>query len=262
MSNLSNDLRVSLVQCEQFWEDKSKNLIHFESLLNQISDTDLIILPEMFQTGFSMNVEILAEEMEKSQALTWLKNTAKSKKIAIYTSFIVKEKNQFYNRGIFVFPEGNYTIYDKRKLFSLAKEDEFFSPGLRQVIVEYKSWKINLQICFDLRFPELSRNKMNEDGAVDYDLGLFIANWPEKRNHHWKSLLTARAIENQSFVVGVNRIGKDGKELIYSGDSRIINPLGETLNSKNAHQEIIQTILLKKQDLIDVRNSLNFLKDA
>lgn len=262
MSNLENNLKVSLVQCEQFWEDKSKNLNHFESLLNQILETDLIILPEMFQTGFSMNVEALAEEMANSQALTWLQNTAKSKKAAIYTSFIVTEKNQFYNRGIFVFPDGNYTIYDKRKLFSLAKEDEYFTAGKKQIIVEYKSWKINLQICFDLRFPEISRNKINKDGEIDYDLCLYVANWPEKRNHHWKSLLIARAIENQSFVVGLNRIGKDGKDLIYSGDSRIINALGETLNTENEHQEIIHTIVLKSQDLIDLRNSLNFLKDA
>ncbi len=262
MSNLTNDLCVSIVQCNQIWEEKSNNLSHFETLLKQISDTDLIILPEMFQTGFTMNVETLAEEMENSQALVWLKQSAKKTNAAIYTSFIVKEKNHFYNRGIFVFPDGNYTIYDKRKLFSLAKENEFFSAGTKQVIVEYKSWKINLQICFDLRFPELSRNKVNEKGEIDYDLCLYVANWPEKRNHHWKSLLTARAIENQSFVVGVNRIGKDGKELVYSGDSRIINPLGETLNSENAHQEIIQSIILKKQNLIDIRNSMNFLKDA
>ncbi|MES2589904.1 MAG: amidohydrolase [Bacteroidota bacterium] len=256
------DLKISLVQTTQFWEDKSQNLAHFEGLLEQIEQSDLIVLPEMFHTGFSMNVMELAEEMDNSLALNWLKNQAKKKKAAIFTSFIAKENNVFFNRGIFVFPDDTYTLYDKRKLFSLAKEDEYFTSGKKQVIVEYKSWKINLQICFDLRFPEISRNKIDTSGEIDYDLCLYVANWPEKRSHHWKSLLVARAIENQAFVGGLNRVGKDGKDLVYSGDSKVIDALGQTLNEENAHQEIIQTITLKKQDLIDVRTMLSFLKDA
>lgn len=256
------DLKISLVQCTQFWEDKTQNLTHFETLLEQIGETDLILLPEMFHTGFTMSAKALAEKSENSQALNWLINQAKKHECAIYTSFIAEENQNFFNRGVFVYPNGETVFYDKRKLFTLAKEDESFTAGHKQVIVEYKNWKINLQICYDLRFPEISRNSVNQQNIFSYDLCLYVANWPERRVHHWKSLLVARAIENQSFVAGLNRIGKDGNDFVYSGDSNIINSLGEKLTEDFPHEEKTMTLSLSKSHLDEVRKSLNFLKDA
>lgn len=256
------DLKITLVQCTQFWEDKSQNLAHFETLLEQIGDTDLILLPEMFHTGFTMNAKVLAEKMENSLAMNWLKTQVKKCNAAIYTSFIAEEDGNYFNRGVFVFPNEEFVIYDKRKLFTLAKEDESFTAGKKPVIVEYKNWKINLQICYDLRFPEISRNSVNKQNVFSYDLSLYVANWPERRVHHWKSLLVARAIENQSYVAGLNRVGKDGNEFVYSGDSNIINSLGEKLTEDFPHEERAVTLTLFKSHLDEVRKSLNFLKDA
>ncbi len=254
-------LKVSLVQCEQFWEDKQKNLDHYDSLLQKIEDTDLILLPEMFHTAFSMNTELLGEDCSKSLALSWLTKTANNKESAIYTSFIAKEGTKYFNRGVFVEPNGTVHFYDKRKLFTLAKEDLFFSAGETQVIVDYKNWKINLQICFDLRFPEVSRNRIKQN-VIDYDLCLYVANWPEKRAAHWKALLQARAIENQCFLIGLNRVGEDAKGLTYSGDSAVYSPYGEKLSGNFAFEEKIIELTLNKDSLEEIRSSLNFLQDV
>jgi omega-amidase len=253
-------LKLSLVQCNQFWEDKEKNLSHFDELLNQIKETDLIILPEMFHTAFSMNTKNLAEKTDNSLALSWLKMKAIEKNSAIYTSFIAEENSKFYNRGVFVYPNGNLIFYDKRKLFTLAKEDEFYTSGNEKVIIDYKKWKINLQICFDLRFPEVSRNKITNKNVIDYDLCLYVANWPEKRVEHWKTLLRARSIENQCFLVGLNRVGTDGKGLVYSGDSAIYSPYGEKLTKDYSHQEKIIECEISKTSLEEIRRDLNFLE--
>jgi predicted amidohydrolase len=255
------DLKISLVQCRQFWEDKSQNLAHFDALLQQVETTDLILLPEMFQTGFSMNAQQLAENTENSSALNWLKEKAKEKNAAFYTSFIAEDKGKFYNRGVFVYPNGESVFYDKRKLFTLAKEDENFTAGENQVIISYKNWNINLQICYDLRFPEISRNKLNEQNVSDYDLCLYVANWPERRAPHWKALLLARAIENQCFVVGLNRIGTDVHDLSYSGDSMVYSPLGEKLVGDFPSEEKIISCTLSKTNIEEIRQKLNFLKD-
>lgn len=256
------DLNVTLIQCKQFWEDKTANLAHFDSLLESVSETDLILLPEMFHTGFSMNPSNLAESMNDSMAINWLIKTAKEKNSAIYTSFIAKEDNCFYNRGIFMFPDGNFEIYDKRKLFSLAGEHEVFTAGTKETIVEYLGWKIQLQICYDLRFPEMARNRWISNENPAYDVLLYIANWPEKRVLHWKALLTARAIENQCFVVGVNRVGKDGKDLDYSGDSAVIDALGNQAVTFEYAKESIKNIELNKEKLNEVRKQLSFIKDV
>lgn len=256
-----SDLRITLVQTNQFWENKAQNFEHFEKLLNPIIGTDLILLPEMFHTGFSMNTKKLAEKMEDSEAVFWLKNQTKKLNAAIYTSFMAQENDCFFNRGVFVFPNGEIQFYDKRKLFTLSKEHEHFTAGKKQVIVSYKNWKINLQICYDLRFPEISRNNINIHNEADFDICLYVANWPEKRNHHWKSLLVARAIENQCFVVGLNRIGIDGNELIYSGDSKIVSATGMPLNEENEHLEMVETYILSRKKLNQLRNSMPFLKD-
>lgn len=253
------DLRITTVQANQIWEDKQANLAHYETLIASIEPTDILVFPEMFHTGFSMDVESLAETMENSIGLDWLKNCAQSKNCAVYTSLIIEENGLCFNRGVFIEPSGKLTIYNKRKCFSLAHEDEFFTAGQNEVIVPYKSWKIQLQICYDLRFPEIVRNRMEENTPA-YDVILYVANWPKKRAEHWKALLQARAIENQCYVVGVNRVGTDGKGLEYSGDSSCFNALGikeySLFDLEQAHP-----INLSFKELSEVRNSIPFLKD-
>jgi predicted amidohydrolase len=172
-----------------------------------------------------MSVDVLAEEWENSVGLDFLRNWSSKLDSAIYTSLIIRECSNYFNRGVFVYPNGTVSYYDKRKSFGLGGEDKFYTAGDKEIIVEWKGWKINLQICYDLRFPELIRNRVVNVSAA-YDLLLYVANWPEKRITHWDALLCARAIENQCYVVGVNRVGVDGNNLIYSGGSQIINMFG------------------------------------
>lgn len=256
-----SNLNVTIVQSSQFWEDKAQNLTHFDAVLKTIENTDLVVLPEMFHTGFSMRAAELAEKMETSQALQWMKSTAMQKNIALYTSFIAEENGLFFNRGIFMFPTGVYTVYDKRQLFSLAGEDQFYSAGKTAQIVEYKGWKIQLQICYDLRFPEIVRNKIAPNGNPAYDVILYVANWPERRAHHWKTLLLARAIENQCYVVGVNRVGLDGKALNYSGNSTVVDALGSSIVTFQDGEASHKTVELDKEELRNIRTQLAFLKD-
>ena len=255
------DLKVSLVQANQVWEDKKENIKHFEELLAEVAETDIIVLPEMFHTGFTMNAKKFAEDMKKSSAISWLQSMAVQKNAAIYTSFIAKEDDFYFNRGVFVEPSGKYTHYDKRKLFTLAGEEKVFKAGHVKTRVNYKGWKIQLQICYDLRFPEITRNGLQDHKSAKFDALLYVANWPEKRNTHWKALLTARAIENQCYVVGVNRVGEDGKGLTYSGDSAVINSYGETIGKVKAHKEKVKTVVLSADHLAEVRTQLQFLKD-
>lgn len=255
------DLRVTLAQVNQVWEDKTANLRHFEEMLSVVSETDLIVLPEMFHTAFSMNGEALAEPMDNSEALGWLTRMAREKNAAFYTSFIASDQGKLYNRGVFAEPSGNLHIYDKRKTFGLAGENAVYTAGNTEQIVNYLGWKINLQICYDLRFPENIRNGLSEDGSARYDVLIYVANWPERRASHWKTLLKARAIENQCFVVGVNRVGTDALDLSYSGDSVIHSALGEEMTQLGANEEI-QTKVLSLIDLQQVREKLPFLSDS
>ncbi len=255
------DLNVTLVQIDQVWENKKANLKKYEAIFENLEKTDLIVLPEMFQTGFSMNVKELSEFWEESEGISFLKMWAVKLNSAFYTSIIIEENNKHYNRGVFVFPNGSIEIYNKRKSFGLGGEDKFFTAGLNEKIVHYKSWKINLQICYDLRFPELIRNRIDENGDAAYDVIIYVANWPEKRSQHWKTLLKARAIENQCFVIGVNRVGKDDNQLNYSGDSNVTNPLGEDLIVSNPGNELVFKAVLSKKDLEEIRKTLPFLKD-
>jgi predicted amidohydrolase len=254
------DLTITLIQTKQFWEDKVSNFTHFESILTHIGVTDLIILPEMFHTGFTMNAMDFAENYTDSTAIKWLKNMALLKQAAIYTSLIIYDQNYFYNRGVFIEPNGKLTYYDKRKLFTLAGEEKVYRSGQERKIVEYKGWRLQLQICYDLRFPEITRNSLVKNKPL-FDILLYVANWPERRATHWKSLLFARAIENQSFVVGLNRVGEDGKGLTYSGDSMVINANGECISSILPHKESIQTLTLSMNTLLEFRQQLPFLKD-
>jgi omega-amidase len=250
-------LKVSVVQTHQYWEDKKANLMHFSSKLEGLyNQTDLVLLPEMFDTAFSMNIEN-ADNWVGSLSVEFLKKHSRKGNYSIYTSLMINDSGAFFNRGVFVFPDGRIVFYDKRKLFTLAKEDEVFTCGAERKIVEFKDWKFNLNICYDLRFPELMRNEVKDD-VFEYDIQLIVANWPERRSEHWKSLLKARAIENQCFVVACNRIGSDVKGLTYLGHSVVLNALG---SGTFLSDELTVTFELEKSQLIQLRRDLPFLKD-
>ena len=246
-------MNITLVQSELYWEDIEKNLSNFEQKLETVEQTDLIILPEMFSTGFSMNAASVAETMDGS-AINWMRKTAMKKNCALTGSLIIKENGKFYNRLIFMRADGSFEQYDKKHLFTMAKEEETYTAGSEKVFIEYKGWKICPLICYDLRFPIWNRN------LEDYDLAIYVANWPDRRSYHWRSLLTARAIENQCYVAAVNRVGSDGKDLYYSGYSSLIDPAGEILYQK-ADSEDIQQFDISLEHLKEVRTKLPFLKD-
>jgi predicted amidohydrolase len=255
------DLTITLIQTHQHWEDKQKNLAHFEAHLATLNQpTDLIIFPEMFHTGFTMNAKGMAEDMN-GEGITWLTSVARTHQSAVVASLIIEEQGKYFNRMVFITPDGQIQHYDKRKLFTLAHEQLHYTAGKSNVIVSFKGWKILLQVCYDLRFPEQCRNRVTEDGEFLYDLLLYVANWPERRSHHWSTLITARAIENQCFVAAVNRVGTDANQLDYSGDSMIVDALGIPLVHER-HEEKVRTIRLSKNELVDVRAKLAFLKDA
>lgn len=252
-------LTFTLIQTQLHWEDIAANLSMLEKKINCITPkTEVVVLPEMFSTGFSMKPERLAETMDGS-AVSWMKKMAVEKKIILTGSLMIEEKGDFYNRLIWMLPDGNYGYYNKRHCFAYAGEDEHYRAGNKRLIASAKGWKINLQVCYDLRFPVWGRQQST--GSCEYDILLYVANWPERRNHAWKTLLTARAIENQSYVIGVNRVGNDGNNIYHSGDSMIIGPLGEILYHK-ADEEDIFTITLQKEKLEEVRNKFPFWKEA
>lgn len=252
------DLRIALLQTKQFWEDKAKNFAYFEQKLKAL-ECDLLLLPEMFQTGFTMNTSEMAEDFNESPSILWLQEMARQLNCAIYTSLIIRDDLNHFNRGVFVLPNGTVQHYDKRKSFSLAKENEHFHAGNEEQIVEYKGWKINLQICYDLRFPELSRNRIEANGHAAYDLLLYVANWPERRIYHWDALLRARAIENQCFVAAVNRVGNDESGLTYCGHSVVINPYGDATTASD--QETLIQYVINSTTINDIREKLPFLRD-
>lgn len=259
-------LNVTTIQTALHWEDKAANLQMLEEKINAIKDkTEIVVLPEMFSTGFSMNAAALAETMD-GPAVTWMKHMAASKKIILTGSLIIEEGGNYYNRLIWMLPTGQYGVYDKRHLFAYAKEDEHYTAGSKRLIASAKGWRINLLVCYDLRFPVWARQSPHTNAAgvtnsYEYDVLIYVANWPERRNHAWKTLLQARAIENQCYVVGVNRVGNDGNEIHYSGDSMIIDPLGAVLYTK-AQEEEIRTVTLLQETLQEVRNKFPFGKDA
>ena len=248
------DLKVTLVQADQIWENKEANFENYTRLL-QGAETDLILFPEMFQTGFSMNTDSQKESFKDSKSLEWLKELANDKNAAIYTSLMIEDNTKVFNRGVFVYPDGKVSTYDKRKSFCLAGEDKYFSSGTSETIVNYLGWNIQLQICYDLRFPEIVRNRILPNQSNAYDVILYVANWPSKRASHWNTLLNARAIENQCFVFGVNRVGVDQKNHHYNGDSQLISPLGE-VNKLNNDTECVKTLVLKATDVQEIREML------
>lgn len=254
------ELIVTIIQTNLHWEDKAANMAMLEEKIKGIKEkTEVVVLPEMFTTGFSMNPGPLAETMS-GETVQWMKRIAAERKIILTGSVIIKEEDNYYNRLIWMLPNGQYGVYDKRHRFAYAGEDQEFSPGSRRLIASANGWKINVLICYDLRFPVWSRQQSTEEG-LEYDLLIYVANWPERRVHAWKTLLQARAIENQCYVIGVNRVGDDGNGIHHSGESMIVDPLGEVLYTKKEEEDIF-TITLKKSSLDDVRQKLPFWKDA
>lgn len=220
---------------------------------------EVVVLPEMFSTGFSMKPKELAETMD-GETLQWMKRVAAERKIILTGSVIIEEEGNYYNRLIWMLPNGQYGVYDKRHRFAYAEEDKHYTAGNKRLIASVKGWKINLLICYDLRFPVWARQQA-QPGEMEYDLLIYVANWPERRAQAWKTLLQARAIENQSYVVGVNRVGDDGNDIHYSGESMVIDPLGEILYTKKDVEDIF-TIELDKKHLDTVREKFPFWKDA
>jgi predicted amidohydrolase len=249
------DLRISLVQTSPKWEDIPANLELFNDLLVDLDPSDMVILPEMFNTGFTTQPEGVAETM-KGPSLQWMKEKAFELNAAVCGSLIIKEEGNFYNRFIFMTPEGDYQHYDKRHLFSMGGEDKTFSKGKQRLVLNYKGWNILPMICYDLRFPAWSRNTW-EDGKYAFDLMIYIASWPEVRNHAWKSLLPARAIENLTYVAAVSRIGIDGNNIAHSGDSMVIDYLGNTMLQLPDHQQAIQSVSLSQHQLAGFREKFN-----
>ncbi|MBK5270653.1 MAG: amidohydrolase [Bacteroidia bacterium] len=256
MSNLA----ITIIQTNLHWEDKNANLLMLEEKILGIKNkTEIVVFPEMFSTGFSMKPEILAETME-GETVQWMKRMAMKKKIILTGSVIVKEEGNFFNRLIWMLPNGEYGFYDKRHLFTYADEEKHYTPGTMRLIASVKGWKINLLVCYDLRFPVWARQQSQPE-EPEYDLLIYVANWPERRVHAWKTLLQARAIENQCYVAGANRVGNDGNNIHYSGESMIVNPMGEVLYTKKDEEDIF-TITLDKTQLAAVREKFPFWKDA
>ncbi len=252
---MSEKLNIAFIQPSLKWEDAVANRALFSEEIQKISDeVELIILPEMFTTGFSMNAENLAEETE-AETLAWMRKHAKEKDCAITGSVIITENANYYNRLFFVFPDGSYKLYDKRHTFTLAKEDETYTAGTKRLIVNYQGWKICPLVCYDLRFPVWARN------TEDYDLLIYVANWPEKRVFAWDSLLRARAIENMSYCIGVNRTGEDGDGYVYNGHSAVYDALGKELTELDRSDEFVTQLSIDKGSLKEVREKLKFLQD-
>ena len=250
------DLSITLIQTKLFWEDIDANIAMLTRKIESVGPrTDLIVLPEMCTTGFSMQAQKLAQPMD-GPAVEWLRQTARRKKTAIVGSMIVKENDSYYNRLLWAGPDQALFIYDKKHLFRFAGEEKVYSPGARLTTIELNGWRIRPFICYDLRFPAWTRNL-----GLSYDIALFIANWPEKRSAHWRTLLRARAIENQCYVIGLNRVGVDGNGFNYSGDSAIIDATGSVLFEKS-HAESIHTETLAHQPLTTSQQTFPAWMDA
>jgi len=274
-------LTITTIQTDLKWEDKAANLRSLEDKILSIpGSTELVVLPEMFSTGFSMRPEALAERMEGA-TLAWMRSVAARKRIILTGSVIIEDEGNYFNRLIWMLPNGEYGYYDKRHRFAYAGENEHYTAGHRRLITSVKGWKILPLVCYDLRFPVWSRqtpappspvpppgdpapsatSAPSGDPPLEYDILIYVGNWPQRRSLAWKTLLQARAIENQSYVVGLNRVGNDGNNIYHSGDSMIIDPLGEILYH-GAEKEDIFTITLQKETLTDIRRRFPFWRDA
>ncbi|TVQ42999.1 MAG: amidohydrolase [Saprospirales bacterium] len=250
---MMQNLRVSLLQWDLAWENPEQNLLMANKLLGKMIPTDVVVLPEMFTTGFTMNAKSVAEEMTGT-AINWMQNQARIHNVVLTGSLIIKEKNSFFNRAVIAYPDGNLDYYDKRHLFSYAGEDRVFSPGNNLLTIKYKEWKIKILICYDLRFPVWSRN------TDDTDVLIYVANWPKVRAYAWNQLLRSRAIENLCYVAAVNRIGTDSNEIPYQGDTQMIDFSGKVMASLEDKEGIIN-VTLDRSELTAFRKRFPFLND-
>ena len=247
-------MKIALIQSSLLWENPTANRNHFEEKINAIAEkVDLIVLPEMFTTGFTMNPEIVFETMH-GETIQWLQSLAKAKNSAITGSLVIKENGNFYNRLVFVFPSGEIQFYDKRHLFTLAGEDKVYTYGKGKLIVDYLGWKICPLICYDLRFPVFARN------IEEYDVLIYVANWPKTRINAWDILLKARSVENLCYTIGVNRFGFDRNNLEYVGHSQAVDFLGNYILEPQETEGVF-IVELNKEKLLETRNILGFLND-
>lgn len=247
-------MKIALIQIPLVWEDPKLNRDYIEQKINILeANTDLVVLPEMFTTGFTMQPERVAETMQ-GETIVWMQSLAKAKNCAITGSLVIIEEGNFYNRLLFVFPSGEIHYYNKRHLFTLAGEDKSYTKGSQKLIIEYRGWKICPLICYDLRFPVFARN------VEQYDLLLYVANWPTIRIQAWDTLLKARAVENMSYTIGVNRVGKDEQDYDYSGHSQVVDFLGNYAIVPQETEGVFYA-QLDKEALLKTRTKLGFLND-
>lgn len=259
-----SSLHITLIQSNIYWENKEANLNSWQQKIDALPQgAEVVVLPEMFSTGFSMQTKQLAETMD-GPTVEWMRTMAKHKNIVLAGSVIIEENNVYYNRLIWMLPNGAYSYYDKHHLFTYSKEDKYFTPGQKRLIVSVKGWKILLLICYDLRFPVWSSQQVQQTATstqAEFDAIIYVASWPERRNAAWKSLLQARAIENQCYVIGVNRVGEDGNNIYHSGDSMVVDPLGTILYHKE-NEEDIAAVILDREHIDKIRRCFPFWKDA
>lgn len=252
---MTNQLKVALLQTNTVWEKRKQNRKRLTQKIDEIQqDFQLLVLSETFTTGFSMTPEGLAESMD-GKTVHWMQEIATQKQSAVTGSLIIEENGNFYNRLLFVFPDGTLEHYDKRHLFSLAGEDKVFTAGKEKLIIDYLGWKICPLVCYDLRFPVWSRN------TEDIDLLLYVANWPKPRILAWDVLLKARAIENMCYSIGVNRIGEDPEQNEYTGNSAVYDVLGNAVSNIKPNREALEIVTLDKSHITYYRNKLSFLED-
>ncbi len=252
---MQNQLNIALVQSHLVWESPKENRKRFTKKIEDISaPVDVVVLPEMFATGFTMNAEQVAETMP-GETVNWMKQMAKKRNVALVGSLVITEYGKFYNRFLFVEPSGKISIYNKRHTFTLAGEHKIYTAGSEKVIVDYKGWKICLQVCYDLRFPVWARN------VEGYDVLIYVANWPEPRITAWDALLKARAIENMSYCIGVNRVGVDGLNIEYVGHSGAYDVLGNSIADFQSGREQTEIVTLEKRHIEAYRNKFKFLND-
>lgn len=251
---MKEELSIALIQSRIFWKNKEKNLNHFSNLISKTHSSDIILLPEMFNTAFCPSYINLSEKMS-GNTITWMKQIAEKKNSAVAGSLMIKEKKKIYNRIVWVSKDGEVFKYDKRHLFSLIKEENFLTPGIKRTIINIEGWKVCPLICYDLRFPVFSRNNVN------YDVLIYLANWPTKRIDAWDTLLKARSIENQCYTIGVNRTGMDGNNVPFNGKSKAYDAFGEKIFDAGKNTENIFSFKLLRKDLKLKKRQMNFLKD-
>lgn len=256
-----NTLSISAIQTDIIWENPEANMLQIDALLKTIQNpTDVILLPEMFTTGFTTNVQKVAETMD-GHTIKWMQQKAKETSAVMAGSIIMRNGNNFLNRFLWVEPNGKVAYYDKRHLFRIGNEHLTYTNGQNKTIVTYKNWKICLLVCYDLRFPVWSKNTIKPDGEFEYDIMIYVANWPDKRDYVWQTLLNARAIENQSYAIGVNRTGTDGNKVNHIGNSQIIDFKGNIIQTASTGNTDIIHAMLDKPALDSFRNYFQVSRD-